>query len=341
MRGVNKTAIFRLQCAFLVAIIGVLAFSTPVYADTPDPDTPPTVDRIRVYRNLLETGDFLIVWEANIPYAVLPDTPVTETFIWRLIDTDGVTVLGITIGYAYNDDGYGYNVYSMYFDTAEAPTWGQAYTLRLTGNPAVFTTPPIYNFSVSASDYTSLTGSNENQVALAAEILYLAGDLNIRWALATDYRLTIETETGTALSIYGEDVFRGSIPGVQALAPTAFRFVITDVQAADRSWNTTYISELENQWASTWVETARNASRDLLGTDYDLTSIGLLFALCVGLIITNISLTGDHWNGLIDSVFVLIIAARLGVYGLAFLGLLATISLIYIGMNIWRRVPGT
>lgn len=321
----------------ILVTLGVLA--TPVYADTPNPDSAPTVERIRIYRNLLETGDFCMVFEANIPYTTLPDTPVTQTFIWRLIDTDGVTLLGSTVGYAYNDDGYGYNVYSMYFDAADAPTWGQAYGLKLTGNPAVFDDPPIYNFTVSASDYTALTGSEENQAALATEVLYLAGDLNVRWGLDTDYRLTLETETGTVLSIYGEDVMRGCIYGVQALAPAAFRFVIKDIGITDRSWNGSYITDLDTQWSGSWVEVAKNASRDLLGTDYDLLSLGILMMVCVGLIIINLSLTGDHWNGLIDVAFILVIAARLGIYGLAYLGLIAALCIFFIGTRLWRMIP--
>jgi len=227
----------------------------------------------------------------------------------------------------------------MYFDASDAPSWGLAYTIRLTGNPAVFVTPPVYNFTISTSDYTTMVDSEDNQAAFASEILYLAGDLNIKWALATDYRLTLETETGTVLSIYGEDVFRGAIYGVQALAPAAFRFVIKDVGAAERSWNTTYIANLENQWAGTWVETSRNASRDLLGTNYDLLSIVLLMTTCAALIIANLSLTSDHWNGLIDVAFVLVITARLGVYGLAYLGLIAAMCLLYIGTKTWRMIP--
>lgn len=327
----------------VLVIVGVLLFATPAYADMSDPDSPPTVDRIRIYHNLLETGDFLLVLEANIPYASTPGTPVTEAFIWRLIHTDGTTVFGTTTGYAYNDNGYGYNVYSMYLDAATfsgfGMVWGTAYTIRLTGNPAVFVTPPTYNFTISSSDYTTLTETADNQAALAAEILYLAGDLNVKWALPTDYRLTLESETGTVLSIYGEDVFRGSIYGVQALAPTAFRFVVENIGAADRSWNTTYVTSLENQWAGTWIETARNASRDLLGTDYDLMSIILLVVACGILVVINLSLTSDAWNGLIDVAFVLVVAARLGVYGLIFLALVAAMCIFYIATRVWRMIP--
>jgi hypothetical protein len=331
-----------------LVILATLLIATPAYADTPDPDSTPTVEagRKHVYRNLLETGDYLYIYEANIPYAALPATPVNQTFIWRLVALDGVTVLGQTVGYAYNDDGYGYNVYSMYFSAADATAagmvWGTAYILRLSGNPAAFLTPPVYNFNFAAGDYTTLTASADNQVALATEILTLAADLNIRWGLATDYFLNLETETGTALSLYGENVFRGAIYGCQALAPQAFRAVVADINAPDRAWNTTYITSLETQNAGTWVETARNASIALFGTvNYDLGGIIALLIICVVLIIGVSSVSNDHWTGLIDAAIVLIVAARMGVYGLGFLGLLAALSIFWIGAKIYRNLIPT
>ena len=104
----------RLRYSIILALLAVFLLATPAYADTPDPDSTPTVDEINIYTNVLETGDWLIVIYANIPYAIPPTTPVTSTFIWRFMDTDNVTELANTVGTNYNDDGYGYNVYSMY-----------------------------------------------------------------------------------------------------------------------------------------------------------------------------------------------------------------------------------
>jgi hypothetical protein len=185
-------------CAALLASLLVAA---PARADTPYPDSTPTLEQVDVYRNLLETGDSLYVIYANIPYATPPDTDITDTFIVRLIDTDGTTVLGSTVGYAFNDDGYGYNVWSMYFPAADGLVWEALYTLRLSGNPAVFVTPPIYNVSIAASDYTDLTTQAENRSALAVRILALADDLDNKWGLAATASLLVESEAGTVLSI--------------------------------------------------------------------------------------------------------------------------------------------
>lgn len=330
----------RFRLGILLALLAVfLLNTTPVYADTPDPDSTPTIDTTNIYRNLLETGDMLILVYANIPYADPPSTPVTETFIWRLIDEDGVTELGSTVGYAYNDDGYGYNVYSMYFTKAEFAAlgivWGTSYTIRLSGNPAVFDTPPVYNFTINAGDYSALTTKADVQAELAARILTIATDLYNKWGLTSTTALLTQNETATVLSVYGEAFFRGAIHGLQAMAPTVFSVVIRVIDVEDREWDPEYSENVTGQWAGTWAETAQEAGKALFGTEYDLLSIIMMLAMSVGLLIGNIMLTGDHWNGLVDVAVFGVIGARLGMYDLAFLILIAAVCWIYIGMKVW------
>jgi len=330
-----------LRAGILLAILlGLLTSPTAVYADTADPDSDPTIDT-NIYRNSIETGDMLVVIYANIPYAVPPSTPVTETFIWELIDEDDVTKLGSTVGYAYNDDGYGYNVYSMYWSAAEFAALGmvygggESYTIRLSGNPAVFDTPPIYNFVVNAGDYSALTVKADVQAELAARILTIADDLYNKWGLSATTALVEQTEAGTALSVYGEAFFRGAIYGLQAMAPTVFSVIIRVIDIDPREWDPEYSENVTSQWEGTWVETSQEAGKVLFGTDYNLLFTIILLAMCGGLLIGNIMLTGDAWNGMIDVSVLGVIGARLGMYDLAFLILIAALCWIYIGTKIW------
>lgn len=322
----------------VLSIIGVLAIvlsiSTPCFADTPDPDSTPTIEKSYWYRNLLETDDRLLIWEANIPYTTAPSTLVTETFYWELLDTDNVTVLGSATGYAYNSNGYGYNVYSMYFSAADAITWNQVYTLRLCGNPAKFDDPPQYTYPIPLSSYTSETAQAANQAALATTILQIAGDLDSRWGLSTTSTLLLETESGTVLSIYGESVFRGSVYGVQALAPAAFRFVIDDMDAEDRTWDTEYADNLTTQFAGTWIAPAKTAGGSLFGVGYDLTSIILSLIACLGLYYANKKITSNQWNALIDISIFLVAAPRIDLFPLSFTALLCAMAAIYTGIRV-------
>lgn len=330
----------RFRLGILLALLATLLLSaTPAYADTPDPDSTPSIDQTNIYRNLIETGDMLVLIYANIPYATTPDLPVTQTFIWRLIHTDNVTELGSTLGYAYNDDGYGYNVYSMYFSAAEFTAlglvWGTSYTIRLSGNPAAFDTPPVYNFTINAADYSALTATADVQAELAARILTLAGSLDNRWGLATVYSLLTQNETATVLSIYGEAFFRGAIWGLQAMAPTAFSVIVRAIDVEDRAWDEEYAENLTAQWGGTWADTAQAAGKALFGTDYDLLSMIMLLVMAGGLMVGNIMLTGDHWNGMVDVALLGVIGGRLGMLDLGFLFLFAALCLMYIGTKIW------
>lgn len=336
----------KFRTILLILLLAIFLISnTPVYADTADPDSTPTIESFNVYRNLLETGDWLLVIYANIPYSVLPSTPVTSTFIWRMIDVDGVTELGDTVGYAYNDDGYGYNVYSMYWSAAEVTAngmvWNTAYTVRLSGNPAVFDTPPTYNYNIAIGDYSTLTITFEVQAELGARILVIAADLENKWGLSVTTSLLTQTDAGTVLSLSGEAFFRGAIFGIQALAPTIFSVIIRNLNIIDRTWTDNYSSNLVTMWTGTWVETSQEAGKALFGTDYDLLSIIMLLAMSVGLLIGNIMLTGDHWNGLTDVAIFAVIGARLAMFDFAFLLLIAALCWIYISAKIWLGlVPG-
>ncbi len=328
----------RLILIFLVALM-VLFSASPVYADTLDPDSDPTIQSFNVYRNLRETGDFLLVIYANIPYAVIPDTPVTETFIWRLLDNDGMTEFGSTVGTNYNEDGYGFNVYSMYFTAAEVIAlgivWATAYPIKLSGNPAVFDTPPVFNYSLAASDYSTATVQLEVQTELAARILVISASLNNQWGLSTLEDLLTETEVGTVLSIFGEAFWRGAINGIQSMAPAAFSVIIRVIDVEARTWTTNYTTNLTNQWSGTWVETAQEGGKALFGTDYDLLSVIMILLMAGGLLVGNIMLTGDQWNGWADVSVIGVVGARLGMFDFGILMLIAAMAWIYISAKIW------
>ena len=321
----------------LAAIIAALSFWIPVSA-TALPDSAPTVQSMYVYRNLLETGDRLYLIYANIPYAVPPSTPEPDTFIWNLIDVTP-TVLGATVGYNFNNSGYGYNLYSMYFPAADGLIWGAGYTARLRGNPAAFAVPPVYNYAFPASAYTVLTAQADNQAALSSTILALCHDLDERWGLTPAASLLMETDVGSALSVNGEAFIRGAIPGAQALAPGAFYTSISDVTATDRTWSDNYTTTLGGQWAGTWVATAQAGASALFGTGWDLADLMVLLVALGAVIVANMVLTGDFWGGALDAAFVLVIGTRLGAMSLGYLALVVAICVIYLGAKLWNMIP--
>lgn len=317
------------------AILLIFILASPAYAYIDEPDSAPSLEYTKCYRNLLETGDFLIIVYQNTPYADPPDIQVDEAFVMRLIDTDGVTELGQSLAYAFNASGYGYNIYSFYFSAADAPDWGEEYYLKLTGTPSAFASPPEYNFQINASDYSALTETADVQAELAARILILADDLDNKWGLESDYSLLLSTETGTVLSIYGEAFFRGAIYGVQALAPAVFRLLIEDVNVDPREWSENFTTTLGNQWGGTWVSVSENAGKTFWGVDFNLMGIIMVFLAGFGVVIVNIIIGQDHWSGFLDAAMLSVIFARISFYGLDFLALGAALCWLYVSSRIW------
>jgi len=334
-----------LRVVVLLAVgLMVLLPARPVYADTPDPDSTPSIQSFNVYHNLLETDDFLVLIYANIPYDTPPDDPVTETFIWRMIDTDDVTELGSTVGYAYQDNGYGYNVYSMYWTADEVDdlgiVWDTEYTIRLSSNPTAFDDPQIYDFTIDVSDYTDMDETADVKAEMGVRILHIAGDLNIRWALLSDYFLTLEIETGTALSIYGEAFFRGVVFGLQGMVPQIFRFVVSDMEVTARDWDPAYSENLTSQWAGTWVGDAKDAGATLFGTDYDLPSLMLVSVGAIAMVFCGLVVAHDTWGGIIDASVILLLGAKLDFFGLGYLGLIISLCMLYISARMWGMARG-
>lgn len=323
----------------LTVLVALVVFSVmpalPVSAAAL-PDSTPTIETKKCYRNLLEPGDFLIVWEQNIPYAVPPSDPITEVFLWEFIDTDGVTVLGTWSGWAYEDDGYNYQCGSMYFDAAAGLVWDPVggYTLRLRGNPLAFASPPVYDYPITSDEYSTMVLTADVQEELALDVLLIAQDLDLQWGLTAS--LINDDETGQTLSIFGQAYFRGAIYGIQALAPSLFPLAVTTIDLTDRTWTDAYVATLETQYAGTWVETAKAAGATLFGVADDMVSIIMLVIFVAGAFIGNIMVTNDSWNGAVDVAVVLIVMAKLSVYGLGYLGLIAAVCWIYAGMRLFK-----
>jgi hypothetical protein len=329
----------RLLIAVLLSLSILIGLpATIALADQPDPDSTPTVE-LNFYRNLLETGDVLLIIYANIPYAATPTAQVGDAYIWRLIDTDNVTELGSDTGYAWTDSGYGYNCYSMYWSAADNITWGELYSIRLSGNPAIFVTPPEYNFPVNLSDYSVLTVTAEVQSDLALRIITIATELDTAWGLGATYSLLLETETGTVLSIYGEAFFRNAIYGLQGLCPYLFRFIIGDIEVTDRTWGDNFTANLSTMYAGTWVATAQAGGAALAGTSYDWMSLLMFAILGIAAVFASMWLAGgDFWAGGIDGAIVLLGGARLGMFEFGILALIVALSWMYVSAKMWSVV---
>lgn len=332
----------RLLIALVLAMLAILSMVIPIAAAIAEPDSPPTLEDIDIYRNVLETGDMLLLWLANIPYSTPPDVLVSDAFSWSYRSNDGLTEYGATTGYAYNDNGYGYNVSSIYLTAAEVTAagivWGDPYKLRLTASPAHLPAYAPISYDILASHYSSLTVQSAVQAEIASRVITIAETLDVYWGTTTTTSLVEQTESGTKLSTYGEAFFRGAVYGLQGMAPDAFAVVVTAVDVSARTFTTNYTDQLDDQYSGTWVETSREAGKALFGTDYDLWTVIMMVGMCVGLLFGNIYLTSNAWNGLMDVGVIMVFGARLAFYDFFFLLLITALLWVYIGTRLWFRL---
>lgn len=303
-----------------------------------NPDSNPTVEDIWVWRNILETGDVLMIVFENTPYATTPtDYTYSEAFVWRWMN--GTTELAQAEGYDYNEDGYGYNVIGFYLDASDAPAWAGTYTLTLSGKPSAFASPPQYSYNIPSSSYSALTDTDDVQASIADRIITIANDLRSRWGLTSTTTLIQETETATVLSLNGQTFFRGAIYGIQGMAPAAFPLTVASIFTDWATWSDNYTDNLTSQLAGTDIDAGFTAGETFFGTDYNLLGLLLACGMCLTVVIGNWALAGGNlWKGIIDAGGVGVIATRMSLVGLGELSLIAALCFIYISARIWKII---
>ncbi len=250
MRRRYTKAIARITLAILVTAAALISPVAVYAADPPSPDIF-TIDSVLVVRHLIEDDDFLLVFAENIHYdADQPSTPANKLFHFRLMDTDGETQLGAADPYPYNNSGYDMGFSAFYFPAADAPTWETALILKVMGNPQYWDSPPEANYTLVTSDYSQLESQDENQDLLRNFIVEVCRDLEVNWSI----KLLTETSEGTILNSTGDSYARGTILGLQAMAPQLFSVQTYAPDTSKRGWSE--IIEPGSMWEGTIVEDA-------------------------------------------------------------------------------------
>lgn len=292
--------------ALLFAILSIFVFAIPVAAAAL-PDTTPTFLYTYVNRSLLETNDILFYACYDLPYATLPSKVACSTFIFELIDTDGVTVLASTEDtgkpYTYHDRGFNIGLVSFYFAAADNPGWGGLYTLRIKGDPAEFVTPPTYDTVLTAEAYSTLDSSNTtgNQDELAARIRTISGPLSVEFGVD----LFSFQDQVTVLTAAGETYFVNSIPELQYMAPSLFYFQSANMDASERTWGTSLSDTYKLRLVGTWIQDSFDNLADWVNVPTVLIIGVVMVVVCVVLIRISMRRFGTAVPGYVGSLLVL------------------------------------
>lgn len=264
----------RVWIALIAAVLAILVLVVPVLA-VADPDSR-SVNEVYAYRNLIETGDVLVLFRYTVAYAAPPTEPIDDTFIFRLIDTDGTTELAQVLAYPYFENGYGTGISAFYFSAADNLTWGSAYSIRISGNPVYLPALADANTGISASAWYSSNETLENQAALAARIIDMVGTLEVSWSAT----LTTTNSLGqTVLNSSGQTYLVAAIPGVTDMAPAAFSVQLYNMTYTGIAWATTQADAYHDRFVGTWVQDAADAFGEITTFNFQLAmSLPFLFA---------------------------------------------------------------
>ena len=217
----------------LLVIMAILAAILPVAVCLAQalPDSGPTINAVYVFQNLAQNGDQLYLIDETTTYTTPPAPPAltfTQAFVARLIAVDGTTILATATPFSFFGSGYSRNVIAIYFNAATAPTWQQAYTVQIVGNPLVTWAGSTPLASSAITWWSPMTGMALSQGALSVQIITLASYLDMAWGYTgTSSDLLQSTTSGQALSTVGQSVFLGIQPGLVSLAPDAFTSVVS------------------------------------------------------------------------------------------------------------------
>ncbi len=182
-----------------------------------------SIQSVRAFQNVAETGDMAIVFHYLIDYGVssYPETPASTSILFRLYSDNG-TLLATSSPYVFSDftsNGYGNGAGSFYFSGATNPGWGAAYDIDILGIPAYYSPPQTSSYTMTSGDYDAAATQAEARTNLYDYIIDVADELRIAYPTVT---LKSVTDSGTVLSSDGEAYFRGAVPGIQAMCPSLF-----------------------------------------------------------------------------------------------------------------------
>lgn len=322
------------------AILITLFTPTSARADIVDADTM-SIASVRVFHNLVETGDFLIVFHYKLSWTDpnnQPDTPIDKNFIFRLTDTAETTIYGISVPYPYVYNGYGEGCASMYFSAEDAPTWANSYILRFEENIGQDPSPKIVRHTVSGDSYSPFTTTADNQKWLRDYIIDIALELEAAWGVPAGL-----ISLSNYLTAAGETYFGNAIPGLRMLCPNIYSIQYHNPDVSEEDWTQSQANTYANQWANTtWLANSLNGLSDLFGgaVGWQVITAILCAVVSLGLIVFSYIRLESAKPGLLMGSMPLIAGSMLGFFPLALLGLIAFGAAIFIVYTFFLKRAG-
>lgn len=261
-----------------------------------------TIGNVNIFRNLFTLGDRLIMFTSDIDWQNLPNDNVRTMFMFRLMDSDGSTVLASAQPYYAYNGGYYLQAVGFYFPDDSVIEWGGEYQIRIDGNPSQWYTisdvREIYN--ISGVDYTEASSPVDNQTELAAWIVNITQLLENDWLnyLSIAPLITTDANGNQVLTKTGQTYYLNTIANINNMAPSLFSgsSIVTPINPDDPMPDVpaspSLIERWENQYEGTWVQDSLQGLGDLFHVNWrTITSI-----LCLILWVVFAAISQMKWG---------------------------------------------
>lgn len=263
----------------LLAILGILTLTTPVFAAIPQP-TSLEIREVAAYENAREEGDQLYLVTYYIDFETLPDENADQLFIFRL--REGEEVLSTAAAFPFHDQGYGLGLVAFYLSPDEAAAWDGDVSVQLIGNPLI-----EWDGNLPSTVFDNITWNTgttaEVQGLIASKILYLATMFGQDWGVDL-----VGTVQGiTSLTSAGASYFLVVVQNVGEIVPYVFgEYTFAPDYPEDSPADTDYATELETGISGTIFDLTPQArslgmSRGSLTATVYYTAVVILLILLI------------------------------------------------------------
>jgi hypothetical protein len=240
----------------------------------------------KVFYDVLENDDWLIVAEGYVHYAVPPtDYTASEAFIFELLSVDGLTTYAATPLQSYGDRPIG--IYLTANQTATIGlTVGSAYKVRIMGNPLIFASPTgnSVNATLGTDSYINQLLGEDGGIPtsnpLRNGMITVAENMEANDIPTDSYLTTVQGYQ--YLSVGGADLFLEGIPSLSTMCPILFSTGI-DVMESDAPEYTGAYGQTLNplqKWGVT-VSNGLTALGSFMGINQALAGSVVLFVLVI------------------------------------------------------------
>jgi hypothetical protein len=329
-------------------MIAVILFTAPVMAFLTNPTSMGFGDYssnvLRVFRNLIETGDCLYTFHYKLEFASdnYSTETASDTIYFQIHDNTGI-LKATWSPYVYPyflTNGYGDGVTGVYFSASDnASAWGSAAEISINGWPAYFAGLTPFSYTLTPGDYITETSQEDNRAALKDLILLWCDRLD---AIYTDTGVILKASSdgNEILSDLGDTYFGSAIEGLQAMCPDLFYIQTYIPSQMDTSYNMTMASFYADRMSGSEWEKGFDKMGEGIGVSGTVMAALIFMVIAFAVCIASVKKDWGIEAGAGISVFIGIAAAV--IMGNVLFAILMIISLAAVIALVWllmlRRV---